>query len=322
MQPNWNAKLADFVRPEYFFWSAMAGLFFLFLFPAGISIAPEHAGVAALGTLTAPKENPYGKLELIAKASYVYDLKNKKELFEKNADEILPLASITKIMTALVALSLVPETTEVTIPAEALKMEGNSGLQAGTRWLLRDLLAFTLLSSSNDGAVAVSSTVGGIFATSTTGFEPNRSLFIGEMNRFARVIGLTSTQFQNETGLDSDTERAGAYSSAKEATALLGYALKTFPSVFTETRFDELSLGTEDGEKRSTKNTNTETRNLPLLIASKTGYTDLAGGNLVIAFDAGFGHTIIISVLGSTADGRFTDVEKLVWATLQGLHQN
>ena len=54
-------------------------------------------------------------------------------------------------------------------------------------------------------------------------------------------------------------------------------------------------------------------------IASKTGFTDLAGGNLVIAFDAGLSHPIIISVLGSTQEGRFRDVEKLVTASLMSL---
>jgi len=55
---------------------------------------------------------------------------------------------------------------------------------------------------------------------------------------------------------------------------------------------------------------------------SQTGYTDLAGGNLIIAFDAGFDHPIVITVLGSTIDDRITDVEKLVWATLAYLQNN
>ncbi|MDO8620193.1 MAG: hypothetical protein Q7R64_02490 [bacterium] len=322
MQTQWKTTFVESVRPEYFFWFAMVGVFFLFLFPQGAEPAVAHTGVASLGTLTAPRENPYEKLELLGRAGYVYDLKNKKVLFEKNADDILPLASITKIMTAITALSLVPETTDITISSDALKVEGDSGLKVGERWLLRDLLAFTLIGSSNDGAVAISSAIGGFFATSTPDAEASRARFIGEMNRLARAIGLTSTTFLNETGLDVDTERAGAYSSAKETASLLAYALTTTPEIFTGTRFDALSLGTEEGEKRSTKNTNTETHRLPLLIASKTGYTDLAGGNLVIAFDAGFGHTIIISVLGSTVDGRFADVEKLVWATLEYINRH
>ena len=81
-------------------------------------------------------------------------------------------------------------------------------------------------------------------------------------------------------------------------------------------------FSSESGGAHAVLNTNRETGELPLLIASKTGYTDLAGGNLVIAFDAGFNRPIIIAVLGSTAEERFTDVEKLVWATLAYLQQN
>jgi D-alanyl-D-alanine carboxypeptidase len=55
---------------------------------------------------------------------------------------------------------------------------------------------------------------------------------------------------------------------------------------------------------------------MPGLLLSKTGYTDLAGGNLVIVFDVGIGHPVAIVVLGSTRDARFTDVEKLMHATL------
>jgi D-alanyl-D-alanine carboxypeptidase len=73
-------------------------------------------------------------------------------------------------------------------------------------------------------------------------------------------------------------------------------------------------------EKRySAENTNVVIDKIPNLIASKTGYTDLAGGNLVIAFDAGLNHPIIISVLGSTEKGRFSDVLQLVQATLKQL---
>ncbi len=312
-------KLQAFVRPEYFFWTAMLGLFSLFLFPTGTLPEPAHLKAAVVVAKEEAKENPYEKLALEAKAVYVYDVKNKKMLFEKNADEILPLASITKVMTALTALSLVPETTDITISSESLKAEGDSGLTGGERWVLRDLLAFTLIKSSNDGAVAVSSTIGGFLATSTESFDAHRNRFVGEMNRFAVTLGLRSTSFQSESGLDINAETAGAFSTAKETAKMFAYATQEFPALLGRTKWSELLIGEEQGEKRKTKNTNTETERLPLLIASKTGYTDLAGGNLVVAFDASFDQPVVVSVLGSTMSGRFTDVEQLVWATLQYL---
>jgi D-alanyl-D-alanine carboxypeptidase len=59
-----------------------------------------------------------------------------------------------------------------------------------------------------------------------------------------------------------------------------------------------------------------------MLLGSKTGLTDLAGGNLAVVFDAGFDHPVGVVVLGSSEKGRFEDVEKLVWSTIEYLNQN
>lgn len=308
--------LAKIERPEYFFWAAVVcSLFFVLQVPD-----TERGGAAAAATvISAGKENPYNALELTARAAYVFDLKAEKPLFVKNALEPLPIASIAKVMTAMTALSYVPETTYITIEPRAIQEEGDSGFTVGERWLLRDLLAFTLLESSNDGAVAVSSAIGGIIAAHATDVEENRTLFIQRMNQRAQEMGLASMRFLNETGLDMSETEAGATASAADTARLMSAALEMFPQVFTETRWNELMLGTEGGEVHAAHSTNRGANDVPLLIASKTGYTDLAGGNLAIAFDAGWNYPIVIVVLGSTEDGRFTDVEKLVWSTLDYL---
>ncbi|MEK7170247.1 MAG: hypothetical protein AAB767_03095 [Patescibacteria group bacterium] len=306
------------IRPEYFFWAAVLCSFYAVLGAPSPKLSAVPTATAA--AIVAQRENPFDSVSLSAKAAFVYDLKTKKELFAKNENDVLPLASITKIMTAVAALSFIPETTYITIDAEALRAEGDSGLKVGERWLLRDLLQFTLIESSNDGAVAVASAGGEMFATGTEGENQSRSLFVDEMNTMAESIGLRSTRFYNESGLDLDPRNAGAYSTAKETAYMLAYGLEKFPSIFSETRWSELIL-TGDTEKHEAKNTNKGTGHFPLLIASKTGYTDLAGGNLIIAFDAGFNHPIIVSVLGSTINGRFTDAEALVWATLDALSE-
>ena len=314
-------KLKEDIKPEYFFWGAVVcSLFFVFNSPTS---AAQNTTASVADAIEMHKENPYASLELLANAVYVYDVKSEKPLFEKNGLQVLPLASVAKIMTAMTALSLIPDTTYITITERAIQEEGDSGLNAGERWLLRDLLKFLLVESSNDGAVAVSSAVGAIVATSTSTKTEDeyRGMFIEEMNKLASSIGLASTHFQNESGLDIDKESSGAESSAKETARMLAYALLKFPGVFQETRWSELVLQSEDGKPHPAENTNKEIGNFPLLIASKTGYTDLAGGNLVLAFDAGFNNPIIISVLGSTMDGRFTDAEQLVWATLAYLQQ-
>lgn len=313
-------KLQDYVPPEYFFWAASLCALFLFInAPAGAETDATKEEVAAIAVVQPATLNPYDAVVLQAKAAYVYDLKSKKVLFALNELEVLPLASIAKIMTAVTALSFVPETTYITIDENAVQEDGDSGLKVGERWLLRDLLTFMLVKSSNDAAAAVSSSIGGILSSGTQTAPENRKWFVGEMNKLSKKIGLENTYFVNESGLDISETEAGAYSSATETAKMLAYALETFPRIFEETRWNELVLGTEEGSAHSAQNTNKETNHLPLLIASKTGYTDLAGGNLVIAFDADFNHPIIVSVLGSTSDGRFSDVEQLVWATLEYL---
>ena len=73
----------------------------------------------------------------------------------------------------------------------------------------------------------------------------------------------------------------------------------------------------QEGYRHLTINTNPNSITIPGFIASKTGFTDLAGGNLVMAFDAGVGNPIVIVVLGSSHAGRFTDASALIHATLK-----
>lgn len=306
-------------NPEYFFW--MAALLAFVLFLKGETPTMPVA-VRDVVTASAPlPKNPYDETKLLAQAAVVYDLKSKRTLFAKNEEMQLPLASLTKLMTAATALSLIPETTLITIPDVALKEEGDTGLRPGEVWLLRDLLKVMLIESSNDAAYAISGAVGAI-AKGTEDLTAGREFFIERMNKQARIFGLFNTYFLNETGLDVDVKTAGGLSSAKEVALLLAAVLTKSPLIFSATKWGELTLENSNGDTHTSRNTNKDTDKFPLLIASKTGYTDLAGGNLLIAFDAGFNYPIIISVLGSTVEGRFTDAEKLLWATLLYLTNN
>jgi D-alanyl-D-alanine carboxypeptidase len=87
------------------------------------------------------------------------------------------------------------------------------------------------------------------------------------------------------------------------------------------TTYDSLQFSSLDGVAYLAENTNIIAKTVPGLLASKTGYTDLAGGNLAIAFDAGLAHPVIVVVLGSSQEGRFTDVEKLIAASVTKIGQ-
>ncbi len=276
-------------------------------------------------TLIAPIPKEYAHLSLTAKAVYVYDLAAKRELFSQNGDAQLPLASLTKIMMAVTTLSLLPDSTIVIINPEFLKSEGDSGLYGNERWRLKDLLDLTLLESSNDGANAIAARAGQVGAVAGAAAEGNppydfgREQFVYAMNKKALELGLAQTYFLNPTGLDENESVSGAYGSARDVAVLFSYAITKYPELFGATRYENRKFDSLSALRHEVKNTNTFVAKIPSLLASKTGYTDLAGGNLTIAIDLGPNRPIVISVLGSSEKGRFDDAEKLVWSTLEYL---
>jgi len=255
----------------------------------------------------------FSNLELDARAAYVFDLKTNTEIFARNIDVPLPIASLTKLMTALVALENAPDNnTIVTVTPESLEQDGNSGLALYEQWNLGALLDVVLVSSSNDGAYAIASAITPFIGTST------ENTFIDVMNMRAKQLGMNDTSFITTTGLDINNEtEPSAYSSARDITNLFGYILRNYPEILEPTRLEAITRTSISNRQHHVLNTNPFVSDIPLLIGSKTGFTDNAGGNLIIAFDAGLGHPVIVAVLGSTPEGRFTDVEELVKAIMQ-----
>ena len=90
------------------------------------------------------------------------------------------------------------------------------------------------------------------------------------------------------------------------------YIVTEYPQIVTPTQQETTRVYNTAGAYHDVENTNDIVNKIPNLIGSKTGYTDLAGGNLIIAFDAGLNRPIVITVLGSTREDRFADVLKLV----------
>ncbi len=255
-------------------------------------------------------EDPFKGLSIEARAGIVYDLRKDKILYEKNIDEVLPLASLTKVMTAVTALELVPNSSIVRINKEFLSEEGDSGLRAEEDWRLRDLLDLSLVVSSNDAAAAVSATIGSSYLEKED-FNLGRKEFVGYMNSTARDIGMKQSIFFNDTGLDLNTEKNGGYSSAREYVTLIRFALEKHPEILEATRFEEVNLTSLNNIRHNATNTNIALKNIPNIIGSKTGFTDIAGGNVMTVFDAGLNQPIAIVVLGSTYDGRFEDLTLL-----------
>lgn len=265
------------------------------------------------------EHNYFDDISIQARSVFVWDVNKQKMLFGINENAQLPLASLTKLMTAITADDILPEESIVTIDSMSLVAEGDSGLHKNEKWSFKDLIRFTLMVSSNDGASAVAN-VAGVFKNDfPSKIEDNNKSFVQAMNEKAKKIGLTQTYFINPTGLDANESVGGGYGSARDIAKLLEYAVINVSDIVEPTRHFVVNFESLSNINHRAVNTNSSIDTLPGLIASKTGYTDLAGGNLVIAFDAGMNHPIIISVLGSTQDGRFEDIKKLVEASLKSI---
>jgi serine-type D-Ala-D-Ala carboxypeptidase (penicillin-binding protein 5/6) len=303
-------------RQEIAFFSTLGLILFVFLIITYIYGHPER--FTEPGKIAESTPRPIESVEITAKSAYVYDTATGRVLYAKNEDERLPLASVTKVMAALVASELAPENAVVTITRDAVRTDGDSGLRSGERWALRDLLDLTLTSSANDGARAVALALGAL-GSSDQSSDAVVNDFVERMNLKAAELGMMNTYYFNDTGLDESQVKGGAYGSAKDQALLLEYILREKPLLLAATREPSFSIVSLDGLTHAVQNTNLNIDEIPGIVASKTGYTDLAGGNLVIAFDPEIGRPIIISVLGSTTEGRFSDVLALTQASLESI---
>ncbi len=309
--PLWLSNLT------FFFCVVTASLSLLY-FHAQRIVQEREVSARAQGMLMVQPgalNDPFTALDLKAKAVAVYDISTKRLIYGRNETQQLPLASLTKIMTTIVAAGILPSYTSISIvPSET---EADVRLRSGEIWPLSDLVNYTLLTSSNTGANSIAAAAASVL--SGHGSREGESVspaFIAAMNRKAVELNLNQTYFLNSTGLDTTVKVGGAYGSASDIARLFSYALKQYPDVMTSTSLPQVNFTAPDGHTITAKNTNRIVSELPGIIGSKTGFTDLAGGNLVIAFDISFGEPIVIAVLGSTEDDRFTDVSKLVQATI------
>ncbi len=201
--------------------------------------------------------------DISAKSIILIEADSGEIIFEKNAHVSLPMASTTKIMTAIIVLENCDLDKKVIIPASATNIEGSSiYLQEGETLTVRELLYALLLESANDSAVAL--------AYATSGGVDD---FVNLMNEKAVSLGLTNTHFDNPHGLESESHYSSAYDLAK----IGAYAMKN--PVFKEivsTQKKSISLNNNDG-KRGLINHNKLLRLYDAANGIKTGYIKKSG---------------------------------------------
>ena len=274
-------------------------LLFMYLYEKrGSNPVPTSAGF--------PKPLTLADNALEAKAAVLYDPATGRILYAKNADATMPLASLTKLMTAQTVLSTIPTNTLITLSKKDVSVEGDAGdwnLKEGDTMTLGNIIKLGLDASSNHAMSAAAAALG--------------TSYLSDLNNTAAQLGLSHSYFLNSTGLDLNAGTSGAYGSASDVAHLAAAFMHDYPDYFELSTEQSVTVPVS-ADKVSREVTANATAlpilDIPGIIGAKTGYTDLAGGNLVVAFDEDINHPLIAVVLGSTENGRFTDMRTLITA--------
>lgn len=273
--------------------SVLASVLVLGLIPAEppAPAAPSLPGIEML-SISAPDTiaTTLRMPALSASSAILMDASSGQEVFSVSPDERKPMASLTKIMTALLILENHSLNEIVTIPPIAEEIKGSAiGLKAGQRFSVRSLLYALLLPSANDAAYALA-----VFDARSVG------TFVQRMNLRAESLGLKNTHFANPAGLDNIDQ----FSTPRDLAWLTLAALKneTF-AMIVGTRTARITA--EDGKEYLLKNTNEMLHYNANVFGVKTGTTDNAGECLIILFTER-DHPYLLVLLGSSeryADG-------------------
>ena len=238
---------------------------------------------------TLPKRNwnvPF--LELQTQAALAIKTDGSRVYYNKNVEMQRSVASLTKLMTAIIVLENYNLDEVIKIPLSAVRRESARGdLKLDESITIRSLLNIMLIDSSNDAAFALAE---------------RRADFVSLMNKKTRELGLANTHFSNPDGLDEP----GNYSSALDIEKIFSYLINTYPEAFEILKTKNMVVYSADGKiEHRLKNTNELLGKVSEVVAGKTGYTDGAGGSLILLTN-----NIITVVLGSP--DRFGESEKLI----------
>jgi hypothetical protein len=256
----------------------------------------------------------FENINIEAKAYVVYDVNNDEIIHSKNENEILPLASLTKVASAITMMHIASGTEKITIKKNLLNKGEylDIGLIEGQEWEMQELLKFALVYSSNAAMDIIAKTINNKNSTED---------FIKEMNDYIKKVGYKNFTFNSVSGLDY-IDLIGGSGNAIEYAKLFADSYQLTPEILTYTTNSKINVQSSENKIYNVSNTNRSASAVVGLLASKTGYTDAAGGNLAILVDIGLNRRVVIVVLGSTINGRFIDVDTLYNATLKSLVNN
>ena len=236
------------------------------------------------------------EVDISSRIALIYDRASGRILYEKNGNKQTPMASTTKIMTAIVVLENAKLTDTVTITAKAAGIGGSRlGLKKNDKITVNDLLYGLMLRSGNDAAVALAIHVGG----SVEGFAEM-------MNKKAEELNLTNSHFVVPHGLDNE----GHYTTAYELAKMADYALKI--DKFKEIVGTKVATIHINGYAKKINNTNNLLGSVSGVYGVKTGFTNGAGRCLVTACKRNDLDIITVIIGADTNKIRSKDTIKLI----------
>lgn len=237
-----------------------------------------------------------------AKSAILMESTTGKVLYEKNADEALAPASMTKLASMLIIMETIDEgnlkfSDKVTISETAASMGGSQVfLEAGEVYTVHDLLKGVAIASGNDAVVALAEKIAG-----------SESAFVEMMNKRAKELGAKNTNFVNAHGLDTD----GHVSTARDM-ALIAQELLKHEKILEYTSIYEEYLEKNDGTKTWLVNTNKLVRFYDGVDGLKTGFTTTAGYCLTATAKKDNFRLISVIMGEDTAENRSSDTVKLL----------
>lgn len=257
------------------------------------------AAMAAIVCTTGLAGNVSALEDVAAPSAVLMEAGTGKVLYEKNAHEKRPCASITKVMTLLLVMEALDSgkiklTDEVAASAHAASMGGSDiWLEEGEVMTVDDLLKATVIMSANDAAVVLAEYVAG-----------SEDDFVSQMNRKAQELGMKDTTFKNCNGLDEDGHLTSAYD-----VALMSRALISHEKIFDYT---QIWMDSVRGGKTQLVNTNKLLKTYDGITGLKTGTTGKAGSCMTATAERG-GMSLIAVVLGcTTTQERFDSAAQLL----------
>jgi D-alanyl-D-alanine carboxypeptidase len=270
---------------------------------ADLLLPKENSIEVRLPTAEGPTRIVNNSLGILttAKGHIVIDAQTGKILLEKKANEKLPLASITKLMTVLVFLDTNPDwEKEVVITKDDARIGSWLDVWPGESLKIKDLFYSALIGSNNNAIAAL---------VRSTGLSEEE--FVGRMNTKAGELGLANASFSDPTGLEAEN-----VASAGDIAELLDRALKNekIKEALESDAYEFRTINTKSFHR--IKNTDKLLGSYLKVVGGKTGYTVEAGFNLAIEVAGDKGQEIIVVVLGSrSSEDRFQEAKGLAaWA--------